>query len=325
MKILIIGPTRIGDTVLSSGIVDHISKSYPQAQITVACGAISAPLYKSLPNLDQIIPITKKTASTHWWGVWLEVYRTRWDLVIDFRRSIVPWVIRAKSRIVTKAALDINEHRVVSYSRALGLENSPPSPVLWTSVEDENRANTLIPDGGPVVAVAPTANWRGKMWDLNRFVSVINRITNVSCEKSIFPDARIAILGGPGEETSASILLESIAQDRLLNLVGKEDLYTISACLRRCSLFIGNDSGLMHMAAAANIPTLGLFGPSRVENYHPWGKYTEAVCTEKSYHELVKKPVKRADNSYNMMDSLTVDSVVEAVENLLFKHKIITI
>ena len=109
------------------------------------------------------------------------------------------------------------------------------------------------------------------------------------------------------------------------NLVGKEDLYTISACLRRCSLFIGNDSGLMHMAAAANIPTLGLFGPSRVENYHPWGKYTEAVCTEKSYHELVKKPVKRADNSYNMMDSLTVDSVVEAVENLLFKHKIITI
>ena len=324
MKILIIGPTRIGDTVLSSGIVDHISKLYPQARITVACGAVSAPLYRNLPNLDRIIPITKKAASTHWWGVWLSVYKISWDLVLDFRRSIVPWVIKVKRRIVTKAALDKNEHRVISFSRALGLEKAPPSPVLWISAEDENRANSLIPNGSPVIAGAPAANWRGKMWDVNRFVSVINRISNSSCERSIFPDARIAILGGPGEESSASILIESIEQDRLLNLVGKENLYTISACLRRCSLFIGNDSGLMHMAAAANIPTVGLFGPSRVENYHPWGKYTEAVCTEKPYHDLVKETVKHTDDSCHMMDSLTVDSVVEAVENLLFKHKIIT-
>src|SRR5205085_1011995 len=69
---------------------------------------------------------------------------------------------------------------------------------------------------------------------------------------------------------------------RLLGLVGRTDLLTAAAILRRSALFIGNDTGLMHLAAASGTPTLGLFGPSPVERYAPWGRYTGVAVTTPS-------------------------------------------
>ena len=68
-------------------------------------------------------------------------------------------------------------------------------------------------------------------------------------------------------------------RQRLIDLVGRIDLLTAAAALRRCALFIGNDTGLMHIAAAAGTPTLGLFGPSPIEQYAPWGSRTAVVRT----------------------------------------------
>ena len=73
MKILFIGPTRIGDAVLSSGLVRHLNETYPQASITVACGAVAAPLYAGVPNLARVIPIVKKPMAGHWFDVWRAV------------------------------------------------------------------------------------------------------------------------------------------------------------------------------------------------------------------------------------------------------------
>src|SRR6202040_4353991 len=64
---------------------------------------------------------------------------------------------------------------------------------------------------------------------------------------------------------------------RRIDLVGRVDLLTAAAVLRRCAMFIGNDTGLMHIAAASGTPTLGLFGPSPVAQYAPWGRRTAWV------------------------------------------------
>jgi ADP-heptose:LPS heptosyltransferase len=126
------------------------------------------------------------------------------------------------------------------------------------------------------------------------------------------PNARVAIFGGPGETSAAAAVLDSVPDDRRINMVGTEDLPTVAACLKRCALFVGNDSGIMHMAAAANIPTVGLFGPSRPENYSPWGELGRAVRTEKAYEELVGGPGYDHRTTDTMMDSLSVDTVAEA-------------
>ncbi len=311
MKILFIGPTRIGDAVLSSGLVSHLSETYPQAVITVACGVVAAPLYRGVPNLDRIITIVKKPASSHWLTVWREVAGIRWSLVVDLRHSIIPWTILANRRFISRPARDANEHRVISLARTLGLAEHPPAPCLWMLEQHRERAEQLIPDGGPILAIAPTANWRGKIWRGERFVDLIERLTGDDSETAaILPGARVAILGGPDEASAAATVFDSLPSDRRINLVGTEELPTVAACLKRCALFVGNDSGLMHMAAAAGIPTVGLFGPSRPENYGPWGDIAVAVRTERAYEDLVGEPGYDHRTTDTLMDSLSVDSVV---------------
>lgn len=313
MKILFIGPTRIGDAVLSSGLVQHLSESYPDAELTIACGDVAAPLYREAPNLVRLIPIVKKPASLHWFSVWRQVADVRWDVVVDLRRSIVPWTVRAQRRLISRRPRDATEHRVVSLARTLDLAADPPAPQLWTGAANDDRANQLIPATGPVLAIAPTANWRGKIWPGDRFAELVRRLTTLDGRaEAILPNAHVAVFGGPGEADAAAPVLDAVCADRRIDLVGTEDLPTVAACLKRCSLFVGNDSGLMHMAAASGIPTVGLFGPSRPENYRPWGAATIAVRTERTYEELVGGPGYDHRTADSMMESLSVDSVVDA-------------
>ncbi len=315
MKILFIGPTRIGDAVLSSGLVQHLGETYPQAAITVACGAVPAPLYASAPNLDRVIPIVKQPMAAHWFAVWRAVVGSRWALVVDLRRSIIPWTVWASRRRISRPAVDADEHRVISLARTLDLAEHPPAPCLWTHERNRERAKQLIPAGSPVLAIAPTANWRGKIWRAERFVELVERLTGTEADPAL-RNARVAVFGGPGEALAAAAVLDSVPADRRIDLVGTEDLPTVAACLKRCALFVGNDSGLMHMAAAAEIPTVGLFGPSRTEHYRPWGDHAVAVRTEKTYEELVGGPGYDHRTADTMMDSLSVDSVLTAATAL---------
>jgi ADP-heptose:LPS heptosyltransferase len=92
-----------------------------------------------------------------------------------------------------------------------------------------------------------------------------------------FAQGRLLILGGPGDERAAEPLRRSLARPRWIDLTGQADLLTAYACLQRARLYVGNDSGLMHLAAAAGAPTLGLFGPSDDRLYAPWGPFARAI------------------------------------------------
>ena len=93
------------------------------------------------------------------------------------------------------------------------------------------------------------------------------------------PERAVAVLAAGHERAQAEPLLDAIPGDRRIDLVGRVDLLTAAAVLRRCALFIGNDTGLMHIAAACGTPTLGLFGPSPSRQYAPWGPRAAFVCS----------------------------------------------
>jgi ADP-heptose:LPS heptosyltransferase len=88
------------------------------------------------------------------------------------------------------------------------------------------------------------------------------------------PGARAAVFAGPGDAERALAAPVLAALPGAIDLVGALSLPEAAACLRRCALFVGNDSGLMHRAAAAGAPTLGLFGRSRADEYAPAGPHT---------------------------------------------------
>ena len=155
-----------------------------------------------------------------------------------------------------------------------------------------------------MLAVAPAANWMGKTWPAERFAELVRRLT---APDGIPPGARVAVVAAPHEVFQARPVLQA-AGDRAINLVGTGDLLVSAACLQRAAFFIGNDSGLMHLAAAAGTPTLGLFGPSPEKRYRPWGPKAAFVRTPESFEELTGAPDFDFAARQCFMESLTVDT-----------------
>ena len=233
-------------------------------------------------------------------------------MVVDLRHSILPWAINARSRRVVPRAVP-DEHKVIHMARTMGWATDPPAPRLWTTPHADAAAEQLVPQGAPVLGLGPTANWPGKIWPADRFVRLAERLTGMD---GPLPVGRIAVFGGGDERRLAEPVLGGLGEGKVIDLVGRVDLPTALACLRRCSLYVGNDSGLMHMAAATGIPTLGLFGPSRTEIYAPWGPRCAFVRTAESFDELVGQPGYDHRTTGSLMGSLAVVSVADAAENL---------
>jgi ADP-heptose:LPS heptosyltransferase len=314
MNILFITSTRIGDAVLSSGLLDHLGQIHKEARITVACGPLAAPLFADAPGVVRVIALEKKPFAGHWFKLWRQVVTQSWDLVVDLRSSAMAWLLVARQRQIFHKG-DGQTHRVAQLAALLSI-NPPPSPKIHAGVVQFNRAAELIPDGGPVLAVGPTANWVGKQWAGDRFAETIDGLTG---PKGVLSGSRIAVFGAGSERPMAQKVLAAVPQDRLIDLVGEVDILTAGACLGRCVLYLGNDSGLMHLAGAVGIPVVGLFGPSRDVHYAPWGDSGVAVRGPRSYDQLAAMPGFDLSGTVGYMDDLGVTQVIEAAEALLQK------
>jgi ADP-heptose:LPS heptosyltransferase len=170
-----------------------------------------------------------------------------------------------------------------------------------------------LPGGGPILALGPTANWPGKAWPADRFATLAERLTG---PEGVLPGARVAVLGAGEERRVALQVIESIPEARRLDLVGAVDLAAAAACLARAALYVGNDSGLMHIAAAVGTPTLGLFGPSREALYAPWGEKTAWVRGARSYEEIAADPAFDPGGAGPWMADLDIDAVEAAASTL---------
>ncbi|MHA1108112.1 MAG: glycosyltransferase family 9 protein [Alphaproteobacteria bacterium] len=314
MKILFVTSTRIGDAVLSTGLLSHLAASYPQARITIACGAAPAPLFETAPGAERVIVLVKKPLSLHWLGLWARTVTTLWDLVVDLRGSGLAWMLPARARRVLRRD-NSPRHRVEHLAEILSLP-APAAPILWTSPAQTAEAERLIPAGEPVIGLGPTANWAPKTWPAENFAALAGRLT---APDGILPGARIALFGAAWERETADRVRHALPDGEIIDLVGDPGLATVAACLERCALYIGNDSGLMHMAAACGTPTLGLFGPSPAIHYAPWGPHTAVAQTETSYQDLVGAADFDHRSDSNLMGGLSV-AAVEAAANDLWRR-----
>lgn len=313
MKVLFITSNRIGDAILSSGLLGWLVDNYRDATFTVAAGPAAAPLFSDIPRLEKLVTISKQPYAGHWRELWWACATTRWELVVDLRGSAISWLLWTKARMVYRPQFT-QEHRVVQLARVLGLD-TPLQPRIWCSGVRWDRAAQLVPESNvPLLALGPAANWCGKQWPAGRFAELTLRLT---APDGPFPGARVMLFGGPGEREMALPLLHAIPQANCIDLIGRVDLLTAYACLRKAALYIGNDSGLMHLAAAAGIPTLGLFGPSKEVHYAPWGTHAMAVRGPQSFEDIISAPGYDHRSGQSYMTALSVDRVYRAVNELL--------
>ncbi|NIA70878.1 glycosyltransferase family 9 protein [Pelagibius litoralis] len=312
MRLLFITATRIGDAVLSTGLLDHLLAERPGIRVTVAVGRLSAPLFAAVPGLERIIAVDKQSHNRHWLKLLGKVALTRWDTVVDLRGSATAYVLWAGRRLVIGKRRP-GRHRVEELGDLLDL-SPPPAPTVWLSEAARQRAAALLPEGVPILAMAPAANWMGKQWPAERFGELAQRLTG---PEGMLPGARIAVFAAPHEREQAAPVLAA-AGARGVDLINCGDLLDVAACLQRAAFFCGNDSGLMHLAAAAGVPTLGLFGPSPDARYRPWGGKAGFVRTPESFQELTGDGFDFAAKAC-FMESLTVNAAERAAQELWAK------
>ncbi|QJE72490.1 glycosyltransferase family 9 protein [Aerophototrophica crusticola] len=300
MDVLFITSNRLGDAVLTTGLLGHLVDTLPAARFTVACGPIPAPLFRTVPRLARLIPLRKRRWSGHWLELWAQVVGTRWDLVVDLRDSAVSRLIPARRRAIFRNR-KLGLHKVAELAGVLGVD-PPPSPRLWLDAETQREAAARLGPGN-FLALGPAANWTGKEWPAERYADLAERLT---APGTPLAGARVVVLAGPGEEQRCRPVLDRLG-DRAINLVGRTDPLLAGACVARARLFVGNDSGLMHVAAAVGTPTLGVFGPTPVETYGPWGEHCRYVLA----------PRVEGDTPEDRMRRITVEEVEQAALGLL--------
>ena len=224
---------------------------------------MAAPLFAATPRLERIIVVTKQKFDLHWVKLWKELRGTVWDVAVDLRRSLMTYVIPVRERHVI-GPIAPGVHHVAHLSQLLNL--APPArPQIYVNAAHRSAAAALIPDGPPVLALAPIAATAPKTWPAGRFAELAQRATREG------PCAgwRIALFGGPGDADRCAAIAQDLKD--CITIFDEPDLLTVHAALARCGAFIGNDSGLAHLAGATAIPTLALFGPSDPVRYGPWG------------------------------------------------------
>ena len=298
MRILFVSANRIGDAVITCGILDHLIREHPDCRITIACGPAAAGVYARMPNLERTIIFQKHKNDSHWPKLWRQVAFTVWDLVIDIRGSALAYLIPARKRVVRRPRPG---RMFEQHAAMLGIAPAP-LPVVWTAPEDRAKAEFLLPPDRPVIGLGATANWAPKVWPADRFAALVREL-----ETGKLPGAVAAVFAGPGEAERhmAAPLLEALPG--AIDLRGTLSIAEAAACIQRCALYVGNDSGLMHLAAASGAPTIGLCGTTidRADEMAPAG---------------LRAAWARSDSP--SMEALSVEDVYAACVRMLEHHPI---
>ena len=329
MRILLISLTNIGDVVLTTPVLEALHHRYPTAQITMLVGPRPASLFEQDPRVAQVLPYDK-TAS-----VWRRLQgiarlaRTRWDLVVDLRRSLLPLFLRARRRsglIVPKNGQP--RHRAESHLDVLRRMGIPtegvPSRVI-VGPEDEAAVTQWLrpkdalprpsgqwldpPSGCPLIAVAPGARSHLKRWTAEGLAAV--------CDALMAEEGAQVILVGDQEDQAIAAEVMAAMRQRPMDLTGRTSLRQLAALFARVQAVLTNDSACLHLACAVRTPVVAIFGPTDPLKYGPTGPSDRVVRLG-----LVCSPCERALCPYGRecMRFLTPRDVLAAVRQIVYRE-----
>ena len=314
MKILFIGNSRLGDAILSTPIINYYNKK--KNSIPVICSPLSKEIYSSFLSVNKLIALKKKKRGVHWVQAYFLLDSLKWDLVIDLRNTIISRLVR-KIKVLRYTSKNITTHKVDDYCKLINLKINRTPRIPGNFSYKKYIKDFIIKKNikMPILAVAPITNWKRKDWPLNNYKTLINNL--LSDEKNFF--SSVILLGSVNEKYYCNKLKKALANKNTHNLAGSLKILEIFELLKICKFFIGNDSGLTHLAAASKTKTLALFGPSRDENYRPLGKNSYFIRTPETYSELIETQGYSRFDKTSLMKNLLVKDVLKTSLKIISK------
>jgi heptosyltransferase-3 len=265
-RILLVTLSNIGDALMTTPVMEALHARHPRAVLDIVADPRSSELFTHCPYRDRIIHRDKQQGWRGSLSLVRELRRRRYDLIVDLRTDGLAWLLRSRKRLTRQGARHAQGHAVERHMRVIrhhaGSSGIPPTR-LWLTGREQAFATRVLGDlpGRRWLALGPGARWEPKRWPPNQFREL------VQSRREHF-DA-LVLLGSPAETDICRALAEGLTLP-CLDLSGRTGLLEAAAVLSCMRLYIGNDSGLGHLAAAVGIPTLTLFGPGAPRRYRPW-------------------------------------------------------
>lgn len=310
--VLFVAPTGVSEAVLASGLLKKLHDEAPDPRFTIVATKKVAPLFADMPRVERLIVTDRKGSARRWFGLLGPLRARRWALVVDLPNGVITGRLRPKGRALRRV-VDEPAHKLIEAARLMRLEDEAPAPYLFVAEATEARAAALTEGVGPILALAPAADWMGKAWPPERYAEVARRLL---APGGALAGGRLMILGEKADLHEVETVRTAAPKDLTIDLVGKTDLLTAYAALKRVRLFIGNDNGFSQLAAAAGAPTLALFGPSDDRIWRPWGENVRVVRGARTLEEIRRVDVSLSAQVRHMID-LSAESVMAAAEALL--------
>ncbi|MCZ6679259.1 MAG: lipopolysaccharide heptosyltransferase II [Candidatus Poribacteria bacterium] len=331
-NILLIRLSSLGDIVLTSPAIRAVRRHFPQAQISMLVAKQSAELLTENPHLDEVIPFDRTAQNKdtgEMWRIIRLLRERRFDLAIDFQRkfrtSLLAYLSGAKCRVgyhqpngllcTVRVPDRVNKHAIDRYFDLLHAAGIPATDrtleLFITDAEHIDARETLavrgIQSDRLKVGLFPGAGWKLREWMPDRFAAIGNRVSEHF-------DAQVLIFGGPNERELVD-QVANIMKRESISLAGDFSIRQFAALVKQCDLFITNDTGPMHVAAAMHTPTVALFGPGNHLRFQPLAPIHTTLR-----HHVPCNPCKQFTDKCKdniCMKLITVDEVWETICNKL--------
>ena len=334
-NILVIKLRYIGDVLLATPVLRALRERFPEARVAVAVNRGTEDILRGNPDLNEVL-VVERGGPAEQWRFLREIRRRRFDCVIDLtdgdRSAILARFSGAPVRIglneehrwrgllytaVARPGPEMTHRleRDLEAVRPLGIQPKAWPLTLNTSPEDDEAAARLLNEatGGQVsrvkrlVMLQPGARYWFKAWPPERFAELAGRLAG--------KHGCTILIGGDAKERELAEAIRGAAGKAAVSLAGRLTLLQYAAVLKRCALFVGNDNGPMHMAAALGVPVVALFGPSNPSEWGPRGSRTEVIYKGLDCRRCFHPTCTRGEDS--CMRQITVDEVFAAAGRLL--------
>ncbi|AKA38670.1 ADP-heptose--LPS heptosyltransferase [Yersinia ruckeri] len=343
MKILVIGPSWVGDMMMSQSLYRTLKAEYPAAEIDVMAPAWCRPLLARMPEVRRAIPMPLghgvfNLEGRRRLGVALreEGYDRAYVLPNSFKSALIPYFsgipqrtgwrgemryfLLNDMRILDKQAfpLMVQRYAALAYDKSrIQSANDLPQPILWPQlqVQEEEIAETTatfnLSDNRPIIGFCPGAEFGpAKRWPHYHYAALAQKLIDDGYQISLFGSEKDH---KAGEDIRQA--LNEHSRDFCLNLAGQTTLDQAVILIAACSAVVSNDSGLMHVAAALNKPLVALYGPSSPDFTPPLSDKATVIRLITGYHKVRKGG---ADQGYHQsLIDIQPGQVMEALQRLL--------
>jgi len=304
VKILFICSNLIGDTILSSGVINYFVNQNKNAKLTFVVGPTAAPLLKNYKNIENIIVFKKRKFNFHWLDIFQKTYRTKWNIVVDFRSSAISHVLRNNKKYIFKKHQNI--HHIEQLNSSFGFNCS--NLFIPISDDEKNKADYDLDSSFKHIVIFAGGNWPPKLWSADNFNEIMKLLLNK------YHKIKFILVGSLKEKNKFyNKLIKDIKEDLIIDLFGY-NLTLTSAYMKKSNIFIGNDSGLMHLAVANKLRVISLFGPTNDKVYGPYGSNNIIIRTSESL-DYFKSLIIDENKSY--MNSIKPEIVLQKCEQII--------